>query len=355
MYFETLSQLTAYVDSIDLNPSEQLMILVGDESSESVAEMSNYLNSKNIKFFGGIYPSLLVGNKSKRFGFILQKFMPIYSALVLPYLMRMNMEPEELEGCTAIVLVDGLSSQMKELTDTIYKKIGNNVTYIGGGAGFYDMTQRKCIFDNNGIYENALYVCIVRCNTYFAVEHGWKRIEGPFIATKSIDNTLCELDNYSAFDVYKSIIEDIERLTLCKADFFMFAKDHPFGIRKDDASIIVRDPIDVNENDEIICVANIPVGSEIYILKGDTETLLASSMEIAEKCSNNAPSRYTPILFDCISRAMFLAERFEEELYNIQSKLKYRVEGALSIGEIATLKNGEIVIHNKSTIIALLE
>jgi len=354
MYFESLSQIKSYVDSIDLNPSEQLMILVGDNSSESVGELSDYLNSKNITFFGGIYPSLLVGKRSVRSGFILQKYRPIYSALVFPYSMRINMELEELKGCTAIVLVDGLSSQMKELTDTLYEYVGSNVTYIGGGAGFYNLTQRKCIFDNKGMYENALYVCIVKSMCYSDVKHGWKRIEGPFIATKSVDNTLCQLDNYNAFDVYKSVIEDIERITLCKSDFFMIAKDHPFGIRKNDASIIVRDPISVNENGEIVCIANIPEGSEIYILKGDNDTLLASSLEIAEKCSENAPDKYTPLLFDCISRAMFLEERFEEELSNIQSMLKYQVEGALSIGEIATLKNGEIIIHNKSTILALL-
>lgn len=354
MYFETLSQLTSYVNSIELKSSEQLMILVGDNSSEDVAEMSDYLNSKNIRFFGGIYPSLLVGSKSKRSGFIVQKYQPVYSGLVFPFITDIDIKPEDVKGCTAIVLVDGRSSQMKDLTDTLYRKVGNCVTYIGGGAGFYDLVQRKCIFDNNGMYENALYVCIVKYTSYFAVEHGWKRLEGPFIATKTENNTLCCLDNYNAFDVYKSVIEDIERITLCKSDFFMFAKDHLFGIRKDDASIIVRDPVDVNENDEIICVADIPEGSEVYILKGDTDTLLASSMEIAEMCSKNAPPRYIPLLFDCISRAMFLEDRFEEELSNIQNKLKYRVEGALSIGEIVTLKSGEIEIHNKSTIVTLL-
>jgi hypothetical protein len=355
MYFETLTQLITFVEGIDINPLEQLMLLVGDESSESVPEVTNYLNSKNITFFGGVYPSLLVGSKSRRTGFILQKHQPVYCSLVFPYLMGIEVEPQEYKDCTAIVLVDGLSSQMNELIETINQKVGNNLTYIGGGAGFYDLTHRKCIFDNKGMYENALYVCIIKAPTCFAVEHGWKKLEGPFIATKTVGNTLCQLDNYNAFDVYKSAIEDIERITLYKSDFFMFAKDHPFGIRESNGSIIVRDPISVNEDGGIKCVATIPEGSEIYILKGDTDTLLASSERIAEDCSEKAPDKYTPILFDCISRAMFLEEHFENELSNIQNKLKYRVEGTLSIGEIATLQNGKIVIHNKSTILALMK
>ncbi|NLL06978.1 MAG: hypothetical protein GX270_14610 [Clostridiaceae bacterium] len=43
MYFETLTQLITFVEGIDINPLEQLMLLVGDESSESVPEVTNYL------------------------------------------------------------------------------------------------------------------------------------------------------------------------------------------------------------------------------------------------------------------------------------------------------------------------
>ena len=52
---------------------------------------------------------------------------------------------------------------------------------------------------------------------------------------------------------------------------------------------------------------------------------------------------------------MFLEDRFEEELENIQSKLDYPLEGVLSIGEIASNSNGQIEIHNKSTVLGLLQ
>ncbi len=354
MYFESLSQLVAHIESIHVKLTEQLMILVGDESSDSIDELSAFLNNRNISFFGGIYPGLLVGNKNKRHGFLLQKHQPVYSGLVFPNMMCIKPQPEEYSGYTAIVLVDGLSSQMKELTETIYKGIGNNVTYIGGGAGFYNFSPRKCIFDNKGIYKDALYVCIVRSPSCVAVKHGWEKLDGPFFANKTRGNILCELDNYNAFEVYKSVIEDVERITLCREDFFTYAKDHPFGIPQDDGSIVVRDPVNLNEDDEIICIANIPEDREIYILKGDTDTLLNSSLEIAEQCAKNAPEKYSPMLFDCISRAMFLEDLFENELSNIQNKLSFPIEGALSIGEIATKNSGEIVIHTKSTVLALL-
>lgn len=51
---------------------------------------------------------------------------------------------------------------------------------------------------------------------------------------------------------------------------------------------------------------------------------------------------------------MFLEERFEEELYNIQRMMEPIVFGALSIGEIASTNSGDLVIHNKSIVLGLM-
>lgn len=355
MYVKSLSNLKDYVESLIVTPTEKLMILIGEDSSQNLDELMNYLKDKNINFFGGIYSRLLVGSTSLSEGYILQKYEPIYDALVFPHLMRFKLDTESLDNSTALVLIDGLSSMMRDLTDTIYNKVGNKVKYIGGGAGFYDLVHRPCIFNNSGIYKDALYICIVKSKVVLAVKHGWKKLDGPFFVTKSSDNVLSTLDNYRAFEVYRDVIEDAEGIRIGKEDFFRFAKDHPFGISNEGSELIVRDPISVNENDEITCVADIPYNSQLYILKGNLNSLLSSSLEIVKKCSADAPDKYVPLLFDCISRAMFLDDHFDEELKNIQNNLQYPVEGALSIGEISSDTNDKLVIHNKSTILGLLK
>lgn len=356
MYLKSLLELKEYIEKTEIKPTEQLMILVAEKSSEEVNIIIEYLSIKHVNFFGGIYPRLLVEENSYSEGFIIQKYEPLYTSIVLPYLMRFKLDLQDLENCTAIVLVDGLSSKMKDLADTVYNKLGNKVKYIGGGAGFYDLKHRPCVFDNNGLAEDVLYICIVKSDAKIAVEHGWKKLEGPFLVSEARDNILVNLDNYNAFDVYRDVIEDHEKIRLFKEDFFVYAKDHPFGIAQNNESdLIVRDPIMINDNNEIICVADIPKDSQVYILKGNTDTLLSSSLQIAEECAAMAPKKYIPLLFDCISRAMFLEELFNVELKNIQDKLNFIVEGALSIGEIASHSNGKLIIHNKSTILGLLE
>ena len=355
MYFSNLDDFKVFAQDAVLSSSDQLMIMVGDRSADQVNDMIDFLNQKNISFFGGIFPGLIVGNRNVREGFIAEVLQPVYSSLVLPFMMRFAQDRESLKGYTAIVFVDGLSGRMKDLTDTLYGKLGAAVTYVGSGAGFYDLQHRPCIFNSKQLYQDSLYVCIVKNRTELAVERGWNKLDGPFFVKRSRDNILSDVDNYRAFELYRRVIEEEENLTLFKEDFFIYAKDHPFGILEDDGSLIVRDPIAVNNDDEIICVAGIPEGSEIYVLKGDAHTLLESSLKITAKCRKRAPGKYLPLLFDCISRAMFLEERFTDELDNIQSGLKYKVEGALSIGEIATRNNGELIIHNKSSVLAIIE
>ena len=354
MYFETAEELKTYLNRLIVEPEEQMMILAGYKSADDVNEVREFLNEKGIKFFGGIYPGLLTGNENKDHGFIAERFQPVFSSIVLPHMMIFKDDPVSLEGYTALVLVDGLSPHMKALIDTLFDKMGAHVSYLGGGAGFYDLKQRPCIFDNKGIYQDVLYVCVIPSPCFSGVRHGWKKLMGPFSVDRSIDNVLISLDGDNAFEVYKEVIEAEEHMTLFREDFFSIAKDHPFGIVQDDGSIIVRDPICLNDDYEIVCVADIPVDSEVFVLKGDVDSLLSSSLEIAELCTERAPDHHMPLLFNCISRAMFMEDKFEEELSNIQAKLKPIVQGALSIGEIASKRNGDIVIHNKSTVLGLV-
>lgn len=355
MFFRTLDELKNYVSNSSFTSSDQLMIMVGSKSACFVSDMMDFLNEHSVSFFGGIFPQILVGNKNRDEGYIVEKLQPVYSSLVLPFMMRFSQDSEKLRGATAIIFVDGLSGRMKDLTDTVYDKLGDTVTYVGGGAGFYDMHQRPCIFNNKQLFQDALYICVVNNESQLALEHGWKKMSGPFYVKGSYDNVVSYLDSYRAFDVYRHVIEEEVNLTLFKEDFFIYAKDHPFGILEDDGSLVVRDPIAVNDDDEIICVAGIPEGSEVYILKGDIDTLLKSSKQITEACRDKAPTKYLPLLFDCISRAMYLGKHFSEELDNIQANLNYGIEGALSIGELACGKKGELVIHNKSTVLAIMK
>ncbi len=227
MYISTIDEMRYYLKTLNVKQEEELMIMVGDRSAQYVEELISYLNNENIKFFGGIFPGLVAGNKHYSQGFIVQKYEPVYSSIVLPYLMPFRLSPDQLQNCTAILLVDGLSSRMKDLTDTVYGKLKDHVKYIGGGAGYHTLKQEPCIFTNKGIFKDVMYICIIKSDIQIAVTHGWQRLRGPFYVTKSQDNILMELDSENAFEVYKHIIEEEEKVALFREDFFVFAQRSP--------------------------------------------------------------------------------------------------------------------------------
>jgi hypothetical protein len=354
MYLRNMASLVDHLNTCAIGEDQKIMIFLADRSQDCLVEITALMNERNIPFFGGIFPGLLHNGKYLREGMLVQVVRPVLQTIVRPFLFRVPKELQQLDGHTAIVLVDGLSSQFRDLIDTVESKLSGNITWLGGGAGHYDLTHRPCLFDNRGLYKDALMLCLLAGTSRVAVRHGWEQMDGPYRITGSDQNVLQALDGYRAMEVYRDTIETHRNIILSREDFFSFAKEHPFGLVAQDGSIVVRDPISCTDEGEIVCVADIPENRDVYILRGDRKTLLTASLAIAKDCAGQGSETHTPMLFSCISRAMFLEDDFQIEMENIQSRLKAPLYGTLSIGEIAPHTENGIVIHNKSTILGIV-
>ena len=89
-------------------------------------------------------------------------------------------------------------------------------------------------------------------------------------------------------------------------NFFDIAKGYPFGIVKNDAECIVRDPLMVNENNELVCVGEVEDNMLVDILNGDKESLVSAAKEATVASLNKTESPRKAIIIDCISRILFL-------------------------------------------------
>lgn len=355
MYFKNIDVLKDYFEKEDFSKPREWLVFLADKSDYFLKDLMNYCNKQNINLMGGIFVGLLVQEDYHREGLIVLEIHSIFKTKILPHMMRSCTQQDKIIHNAAIVIADGLSPQFRVLMDTLFNKLEDQVTYVGGGAGYYDLVQRPCVFDNKGLYKDVAIVAILDHPAVVNYRHGWERLEGPFLANDAVDNILSEIDSLPAFELYKDILYDHIHEYMTPDTFYHFSKGHPFGINLGQEVDVVRDPISVNDRNEIICVAGIPEESEIYILQGNVDTLLKSSFEVAKACRKNHFSDYSVLLFDCISRAMYLEEAFKKELGNIQVIIEKPVYGALSIGEISSLNNGKIQIHNKSAVLAVIE
>ena len=140
-------------------------------------------------------------------------------------------------------------------------------------------------------------------------------------------------------------------------NFFDIVKSYPLGIVKFDNQIIVRDPLYIYENENMFLGGNIPQNSIINILKGEVNSLIKSSgiavKELVEKL--NPEENQDVILFNCITRSVFLKDDFVKELDEIKSHMKSNstLFGALTLGEITNDTNEYISFHNKSCIVGV--
>ncbi|HEY0892242.1 MAG TPA: FIST C-terminal domain-containing protein, partial [Cellvibrio sp.] len=121
--------------------------------------------------------------------------------------------------------------------------------------------------------------------------------------------------------------------------------------------IMVRDPVRLIKN-ELLCVGCVPVNTMIYILHGRRKFIIEAACLAGEQSGVKLKNTTTnpmglAIVFDCISRALYLGDDFSEELLALNAGVGEgkKTVGILSIGEIANTDRGTINLLNKSIVV----
>jgi hypothetical protein len=362
-----------------------------------------YLHTENltITFFETI-DSIIVEKDAKYIAFITESFMPVYTQLfdvsnqqiiagaVVPHLIQnrelisegiallklqdehsfvhlCNMQEKNLEtlsstllenGASSIFLfVDGLSSQFDPFIANLNEIIESDSTsVIGSGVGVKGLSHEAVIFDQNGIYKDYALLVGNDLKLNANVHHGWHSIYGPLVVTKSQDNIIYELNGEKAFDVYQRTLKEVENVEISSENFFEIAKGYPLGIMTfSDNEFIVRDPITVNEDNSITIVSSVNEYDSLFLMKGEKETLINSSNELSKQVFSKSSSQ-TALLFDCISRVLFLEEAFQDELNALYPKddNNYELFGLTCVGEITNVQFNSIKVLNKTTLLGTI-
>ncbi|MEO7877834.1 MAG: FIST N-terminal domain-containing protein [Dokdonella sp.] len=346
------------------------MLLACENDHWNPAILSPWLRTIDVPVFGGIFPSIIHRAQCHRNGTLIIGFPTRVDVTVVHRLTeRAAVEPQLLaaapllEGADSlVVLFDGLSPNLEAFVEGLYSIIGVHSVVVGGGAGHLDLVQRPCLLGNDGLIEDAALLVALPGKVDHGVAHGWQRLAGPFLVTRSQGNVLQELNYQSAFEIYRGEVEAHCGQRFSESDFFSISKTFPLGIEGVDGDFLVRDPIK-QSGDALVCVGELPQNATIYLLKGESGALIASAAESARAaCAKsrrrgNAVESTLAMVFDCISRVLFLGAQFGDELAALESALTECEDlfGALTLGEIASSSSGVIELMNKSTVVALIE
>jgi hypothetical protein len=317
---------------------------------------------------GGIFPSVFFNNTKLDKGFIIVGFPFAISvsshrlSTSVPDLDENAVVDDEYihHSLDLLIFIDAMASTTETFINTLYETIGGGIDVVGGGAGSIDFIQRPCVFSRSGLLMDVALVVKLPVPMHCAVEHGWEILSGPYLVTEAKGARVKTINYLPAFDVYKSLVEEITSSRFVGSNFFEISQNFPLGIVGINDDILVRDPIQTL-NDELYCVGTVPVNSMIYILKGDPDRII-SAAEMAGAHARKAlvmqpiNSVNLSLVFDCVSRALYLGEKFSCELAAIQRGVGNDrvIIGALSIGEIANTSRGTINLLNKSIVVGNL-
>ena len=341
-----------------------VLILLAEKSRAEIPGLIRELKKSRINFCGGVFPGVIHGDKHYDEGAVVL----VLPALEKPFLIReldttrfvlpdfgRKVKRTRRRKYTAIILVDGWSPFISLFLSEIFNQLGNSFRYFGGGAGSLSSRRKPCIFTPDGEFRNAALIIFTELESTLGVRHGWKRLTGPIMATKTHNHTISELNWAPALEVYRGSVEPHYGEKITDHNYSQVSMNYPFGISKEGCEDIVRDPIAVNKKGEFTCVGEVPENAALYILNGEKDSLLEAAGQAARDSLKQKRKEIKYCLVaDCVSRRLFLGDEFQKELEIVRNIISPCIPcGILSIGEIASHGESYLELFNKTIVISV--
>lgn len=262
------------------------------------------------------------------------------------------------EGLKYVFVVsEGSFINGSQLTKGMTSNAKNNVLITGGLCGDNTRFERTLASYNENPKEGEIVAIGFYGKTLeitFSIHGGWTPFGPERIVTKSVDNTLHELDGQPALDLYKKYLGDKAK------DLPGAALLYPLNVKsKDEKQSIVRSILNINEEENAVILAgDIPENSKVQLMMTNVDQIANASERAARQAleyRKNKPE--IAILVSCIGRKLVLDQRVEEEIEEVIEVLGGNTDicGFYSYGEIAPF-HGEMAcqLHNQTMTITLI-
>jgi hypothetical protein len=341
-----------------------VQVLAASANGYTSEAIDPLLREVELPLFGGVFPAILYQGEMLERGALV---IGIPAKLTVTTVHTLSDVTEEQldtvisqlgevtdQRGTVFFWADGFAQQISPLLQAFHNQYGLTYNVLGGGAGAIDFVQRPCIITNQGLLADAAVLALVALPSGVAARHGWVKIAGPYQVTNSSGNAIHTLNWRPALQVYRSVLDSVAGIELRDDDFYEAAQSFPFGIQRYGVERVVRDPIRV-EGESLVCVGDIPEGSLVDILTGSDASLLVAADDALLQSENQLRAHgkvQTVFVIDCVSRMLFLQDRFHLELVALHNPGVETI-GVLSLGEFACNGKDYPAFLNKTAVVGM--
>jgi hypothetical protein len=258
-----------------------------------------------------------------------------------------------------MIISDGAKVNGSELVRGVNVVVQNKVPITGGLAGDAARFQSTLV-GLNGPAVSGKIVAIGFYGDHLKISHGsmggWDMFGPERTITKSSANTLFEIDDKDAIELYKTYLGKYADELPGSALLFPLSVTLP-----DSDEPVVRTILTIdNEHKTMVFAGDVPVGSKVRFMKANFDKLV----DAAAQASNNAFAmnlKETPklaLLISCVGRKLILDNRTEEEVIAVSEAFGpgTLLTGFYSYGEISPFtQNTQCQLHNQTMTITTFD
>lgn len=347
--------------------ANSLLVLIAEGSSIDLETLPELFAGQAVPVVGVVVPRLIIESRLLDEGILIIGLKPVTVTRVISHIDRPEEElqaelHQQIEGLdntlSAMLIVDGTSKGLDEFIHCVHDLLGPDATVAGFGAGYTDFSNKPSIITSCGLHKNAALLSFFPAPLCVEVNHGWKKLAGPFLVTQAAGNQIQSINYRPALAFYQEAVESLTGKKISLENFYTQSANFPFGLEQFEGEYLVRDPI-AQRGDAIECAGMVPSNAMVYILQGDVAELCKAAGDAADRLSSKLSSYYQTedslhiLVVDCISRWMVLGDDFDRELKEIRNRIPRRANmiGLLSLGELASSSQGLVQLLNKTTVL----
>ncbi|HDX8589739.1 TPA: FIST C-terminal domain-containing protein [Aeromonas dhakensis] len=346
---------------------QRLDVLLAEQDAEHVADLQQQCSHLEIQLSGALFPRLISRHGFHERGAWLLPRPASHAPLLIPLdpaastdlqvstlcdalLPQLAQWPEAAGVPTLFLTFDAMIPNIASLLEGIYLHLADRVNYAGVNAGSGQFRPMPCLFDNHRLLAQAVCCTLLPHHSYPLLKHGYQLTAQPMLATSSEGNKIAFIDWQPAFSRYQSLVQQQFQQRLTPDQFYQYGVHLPLGLLRANGDVIVRIPVAVTDEGALLCVGEVPDHSILTLLKAP-QSPTTHAIELAEKLSRHgAPERLE--IYYCAGRQQHFGEQSTLELKTLFSHSgAHELVGALSLGEIGSLRPGEYPLFHNGAIL----
>jgi hypothetical protein len=258
---------------------------------------------------------------------------------------------------SALVMADALAGHADLLVDELTLATGGQYQFFGGGAGDNAQFQRTSVFCGREVLNGAAVALemLTEKPIGVGVRHGWAPASVPFRVTEADGMRLVSLNGLPAAEAFEAHATTTGQ-KLDRAAPIPFFLHNILGIEAGDSHRL-RVPLAILPDGSVLCAAEVPQGSVVYIMRASAASAVEAAQE-ATQAALAALGDHKPqaaLFFDCVATRLRMGDQFGEEVGIVRDQLAGAdLLGCNTHGQIARAEGQFEGFHNCTAVVAVL-